>query len=123
MTSSKLLTDYTDYSITLVTGIADPSLIIEYFKNKEQEVTHLNFADHHKYTLSDIQKILSEYNKDKSIKKLILTTEKDAVKLMEFENHFGDVNMYILPINIAFEKQEEFEKQILNYVENNKRNS
>ena len=42
---------------------------------------------------------------------------------MEFENQFGDVNMYILPINIAFEKQEEFEKQILNYVENNKRNS
>ena len=71
----------------------------------------------------DIQKILNEYNKDKSIKKLILTTEKDAVKLMEFENHFGDVNMHILPINIAFERQEEFEKQILNYVENNKRNS
>ena len=123
MTSSKLLIDYKDYSITLVTGIADPSLIIEYFKNKEQEVTHLNFTDHHKYTLSDIQKILSEYNKDKSIKKLILTTEKDAVKLMEFESHFGDTNMYILPINIAFERKEEFEKQILNYVENNKRNS
>ena len=123
MTSSEFLVDFEDYSITLVTGIADPLLIIDYFKNKEQEVRHLNFADHHKYTLSDIQKILNEYNKDKSIKKLILTTEKDAVKLMEFENHFGDVNMYILPINIAFERQEEFEKQILNYVENNKRNS
>ena len=123
MTSSELLIDFKDYSITLVTGISDPSLIIGYFKNKEQEVRHQNFADHHKYTLSDIQKILNEYNKDKSIKKLILTTEKDAVKLMEFENHFGDVNIYILPINIAFEKQEEFEKQILNYVENNKRNN
>ena len=88
----------------------------------EQKIRHLNFADHHKYTLSDIQKILSTYDKDKSIKKLILTTEKDAVKLMEFKNHFGDANMYILPINIAFERQEEFEKQILNYVENNKRN-
>ena len=39
------------------------------------------------------------------------------------ENYFGDANIYILPINVAFEKQEEFEKQILNYVENNKRNS
>ena len=123
MTAPKLLVDFNDYSITLVTGIADPSLIIEYFKNKEQEVTHLNFADHHKYTLSDIQKILSEYNQDKSIKKLILTTEKDAVKLMEFESYFGDANMYILPINIAFEKQKEFEKKIIHYVEDNKRNS
>ena len=88
-------------------------------KEKGHTVNHIEIAAHHKYTLSDIQKILSEYNKDKSIKKLILTTEKDAVKLMEFENHFGYVNMYILPINIAFEKQEEFEKQILNYVAQN----
>ena len=40
-------------------------------------------------------------------------------KLTAFKNHFGDVNIYILPINIALEKQNEFEKQILNYVENN----
>ena len=92
-------------------------------KKNTQKVNHLNFLDHHKYTLSDIQKILKEYNKDKSIKKLILTTEKDAVKLMAFKNHFRDINVYILPINIALEKQEEFEKQIINYVENNKRNS
>ena len=123
MTSPELLANFKGYSITLVTGIADPSLIIDYLKNNEQKIRHLNFADHHKYTLSDIKKILSEYKEDKSIKKLILTTEKDAVKLMEFENRFGGVKVYLLPINIAFERQEEFEKQIINYVENNKRNS
>ena len=123
MTSHKLLPDFKNYSITLVTGIANPSLIIEYFKNKEQRVNHLNFADHHKYTLFDIQKILSEYNKDKSIKKLILTTEKDAVKLRGFKKELGNTNIYFAPIETVFEEKENFEKQILNYVTANKRNN
>ena len=123
MNSTESLVDFTGYSITLVTGIADSSLIIEYLSDNDQRITHLRFSDHHKYTLSNIQQILSTYDKDKSVKKVILTTEKDATKLMEFKSNFGERYIYILPINITFKDQKKFEKKILNYVEDNKRNS
>tara|TARA_B100001758_G_C18386598_1_gene600498 strand:+ start:772 stop:1812 length:1041 start_codon:yes stop_codon:yes gene_type:complete len=123
MKSSELLLEFKEFSITLVTGIADSSLIIDYLNNNQQRMVHLRFSDHHKYTIYDIHKILSTYDKDKSIKKLILTTEKDATKLMEFKNKFESRNVYVLPINVVFNEQKEFDTKILNYVENNKRNN
>ena len=86
-------------------------------------VSHLKYADHHNYTLKDIEDILTKYNQDNSAKKLILTTEKDAVKLRKFEKEFEDANIYFAPIEVAFAEKENFEKQILNYVTANKRNS
>ncbi|MBC8265706.1 MAG: tetraacyldisaccharide 4'-kinase [Flavobacteriales bacterium] len=111
------------YSITLVTGIANASTLVENLKNNNHTVSHLEYADHHNYTLNDIEDILNKYNQDNSTKKLILTTEKDAVKLRKFENKFGDANIYFAPIETGFEEKENFEKQILNYVTANKRNS
>ena len=119
MTSHKLLPDFKNYSITLVTGIANPSLIVDYCKKNTQKVNHLNFLDHHKYTLSDIQKILKEYNKDKSIKKLILTTEKDAVKLKKFLTQFKEENIYYIPIHIYIHKKDLFQEKLLDYVKKN----
>jgi tetraacyldisaccharide 4'-kinase len=70
-----------------------------------------------------MENILNNYRQDNSAKKLILTTEKDAVKLRKFENELGDANVYYAPIEVGFEEKENFEKQILNYVRSNKRNS
>ena len=71
----------------------------------------------------DIDNILNAYNKNKHRKKLILTTEKDAVKLINFKGKFERVNIYVLPIKIAFKEQTNFEKKILNYVAENTRNN
>jgi tetraacyldisaccharide 4'-kinase len=111
------------YSITLVTGIAIPTPLLENLTENEHSVSHLEYADHHNYTLRDIEDILTKYNQDNSAKKLILTTEKDAVKLREFEKELGDANVYFAPTETVFEEKENFEKQILNYVTANKRNS
>ena len=110
------------YSITLVTGIASPTPLLENLTENEHSVSHLEYADHHNYTLKDIEDILTKYNQDNSAKKLILTTEKDAVKLREFEKELGDANVYFAPTETVFEEKENFEKQILNYVKSNKRN-
>ena len=111
------------YSITLVTGIADSSSLLENLTENEHSISHLEYADHHNYTLKDIEDILNKYNQDNSVKKLILTTEKDAVKLRGFKKELGNVNVYFSPIETIFEEKENFEKQILNYVTANKRNS
>ena len=107
------------YSITLVSGIANPNPLVDYLQNAGHKVKHLKFADHHNYGSNDITNILNKYNQDGSAKKLILTTEKDAVKLRIFEKDFGTANVYYLPIGIEVEEKEKFEKQILNYVAKN----
>ena len=123
LTTNNILTTNEKYSITLVTAIANATPLLEMLKNSGHTVTHIKYADHHHYTLNDMENILNNYRKDNSEKKLILTTEKDAVKLRKFENEFGDANVYYAPIEVGFEEKENFEKQILNYVRANKRNS
>jgi len=107
------------YSITLVSGIANANPLIKYLKEKGHSVNHLKYSDHHNYTRNDIDTILAKYNAEKSTKKLILTTEKDATKLKQFLPHFKDVNFYYIPIEVKIEQSEKFKKQILDYVEKN----
>ena len=112
-----------EYNVLLITGISNPSLIIKKIKSQYKKIKHLSYKDHYNYTMSDVREILKEYNKDKSLKKLILTTEKDAVKLIEFKEFFTNINVYVLPIFNSFNKQKEFNNRILDYVEKNKRNN
>ena len=107
------------YNITLVSGIANTNPLIKYLEEKGHSINHLKYSDHHNYSSNDIDTILAEYNADKSIKKLILTTEKDATKLKQFLPHFKDVNFYYIPIEIKIDQSEKFKNQILDYVEKN----
>ena len=107
------------YSITLVSGIANTNPLIKYLEEKGHSINHLKYSDHHNYSSNDIETILAEYNADKSTKKLILTTEKDATKLKQFLPHFKDVNFYYIPIEIKIDQSKKFKNQILDYVEKN----
>jgi tetraacyldisaccharide 4'-kinase len=107
------------YSITLVTGIANAQPLVNHLEKAGHIIHHLEYPDHYKYTTKDIGNILVKHNADKSTKKLILTTEKDATKLREFKKQFGTENVYFAPIEVALEQSERFEKQILDYVAKN----
>ena len=93
--------------------------LTEHLKKQNRKVNLIKFPDHHHYTLKDIEKILLIHRKDKSRKKLILTTEKDATKLRQFSVYFNQENIYYIPIDIIINKEERFEKQILDYVKSN----
>jgi tetraacyldisaccharide 4'-kinase len=108
-----------DYSITLVCGIADPNPLFNHLEEQKRKVNLIKFTDHHNYTSKDIEKILLAHKKDKSIKKLILTTEKDASKLMQFAASFNGENLYYIPINVVINSKEIFEKQLFDYVTSN----
>ena len=104
-----------DYSITLVTGIANPEPLLKHLKEKAKNIHLIKFPDHHNYTLKDIEKILLIHRQDKSIKKLILSTEKDATKLRSFLSNFKQNNVYYIPIKILLNENKKFEKQLLDY--------
>lgn len=67
------LEDLKQREITLVTGIANPDPLIHYLKEKCLDFEHLKFKDHHSFTKNEIEKLNS--------RNLILTTEKDFVRL------------------------------------------
>ena len=93
-------------SFCLVTGIANPKPLTVFLESKNLEFEHLNFKDHHNFTPADI----AELNK----KELIVTTEKDFMRLKDYEVLKG--KLFYLPITIAIDKQSEFEGAIEAYL-------
>ena len=71
--------------------------------------------------MKDFNKILKEYNNDNNNNKIIITTEKDGVKLKRFLKHLNNATIYVLPIEIIFEKSNTFENRIINYVKSYRR--
>ncbi len=104
------------YDILLVTGIANPKPLINHLAKFSQRVKHLKFKDHHNFSDQDIKNILSEYKKLGEYK-LILTTEKDYVRLKTFD-YLREL-VYYWPINVNIDNKEEFNQTILDYVRKN----
>jgi tetraacyldisaccharide 4'-kinase len=114
------------YSILIVTGIAHPRLIPEYLKQFTSETEMVNFPDHHNYSNDDVRTIMAKFEQIKGAKKVIITTEKDAVRFAELPDlneQFKDA-LYYLPVKVKFldEEGKIFNKKILNYVGENKSN-
>lgn len=104
------------YDILLITGIANPKPLLEHLSKFSQRVKHLKFKDHHSFSDQDIKNIIAEYKKLGEYK-LILTTEKDYVRLKTFD-YLRDI-VYYWPINVNIDQQEEFNQIIMNYVRQN----
>ena len=54
-------------------------------------------------------------------KNIILTTEKDKVKLTNFIDYFKGIKIYYIQIKVNIENYEKFNNEILKYVTNYKR--
>ena len=112
------LNDLEEYQVLLVTGIANPTPLVNYFMSKNIQFEHLKYPDHHDFSEKEISKINTVFNKITSDKKIILTTEKDFVRL---ENQ---LDAKYLEIKTKFINHgQDFDKKIINYVEQSSRNS
>ena len=69
------------FEVLLITGIANPTPLLEFLTKKEIKFTHLKFADHHHFTSKEIEGIKQKIEIISDDKKLILTTEKDYSRL------------------------------------------
>lgn len=113
-------------TILLFTGIANPYPLQEYLRDKCSELVAIDFPDHHNYHKSDILAIRDKFESLFTRKKIIITTEKDVMRLInspylcELEN----LPVFYLPIEMRIHKQdrESFKNQIIKYVRKNKLN-
>ena len=115
-----------DYHVLLLTGIASPKQMEHDLKPMTKDITNLSFGDHHSFKGKDIDRI-NETFESMPEPRIIITTEKDAVRLRETEGLYEKVksNMYELPIKVSFmlDQQENFNEKIISYVRKNSRNS
>lgn len=108
------------YSVVLMTGIANAHSLEYYLKDKVQELIPYKFRDHHEFSAADLLGLQELYSKVRNERKIILTTEKDAMRLdkPELRELLSTLPIYYVPIEIGFhdKDEEEFNSQILNYV-------
>lgn len=108
--------------IILITGIVYAKNIKHSLEKQGFLVEHIEYNDHHEFKKENILKILEKYNSEKSFKTLILTTEKDAVRLKRFKTLFKNIPVYSMPIEIKCKNEEMFKNQIISYVKTNNKN-
>ena len=115
-----------DCHILLLTGIASPQQMIEDISPRCPHITPLTFGDHHTFTSSDVARINNEFAALPH-PKMIITTEKDATRLIAVEGLSEEVRgaMFALPVKIRFMlgQEESFNEKIIGYVRKNSRNS
>lgn len=112
-----------DYSILLLTGIAHTYPLREYYKGNISELIHMKYDDHHEYTKEDVKKILEKFDNIVNENKIILTTEKDAMRLAipGVFKALEKLPIFYIPITINFHDDDgaEFKKEIIDYVAKN----
>ncbi len=115
-----------DFHVLLLTGIASPKQMEHDLKPMTKDITNLSFGDHHSFKGKDIDRINDAFESIPE-PRIIITTEKDAVRLRETEGLYEKVksNMYELPIKVSFmlDQQDNFNEKIISYVRKNSRNS
>lgn len=108
-----------NYHALLVTGIASPKQMEHDLKPMVKSMQSLSFGDHHRFKNKDITRI-NEAFEQMPEPRLIITTEKDAVRLKETEGLYEIVkkSIYELPIKVSFmlEQEDIFNDKIISYV-------
>ena len=81
----------------------------------------MHYPDHHSFSVRDIQKVIRAFDKILSKTKMVVTTEKDMVRLLhpEILDLIRHLPFCYLPIEVKMHSnnQETFDQYILNYVE------
>ena len=121
------LDNISNKQVLLVAGIASTKSLEDELANKANNLHTLFFPDHHFYDKSDI-KVIEKQFADLKGDKIVITTEKDAVRLQSLTYLSKELKerLYYIPIEVSFledEENESFNNKIINHVRNYQTNS
>ena len=113
------LTTGTD--VLLICAIARADYLVSYLKTKVNSIQAIEYSDHHFFERTDIGSLKRSYNALNARNKIIITTEKDAIRL---EEHWElireyDLPIFVLPVKVGFEAaddEEAFQDSIADYL-------
>ncbi len=110
--------------ILLLTGIARPEPLKKELENRGANVTLMKYPDHHHFTSNELKEIATKFASLPSEKRMIITTEKDAERIVG-RNDLPIIikdNIYTIPIKVKITEDEKmFNQIIVDYVRKNQR--
>jgi tetraacyldisaccharide 4'-kinase len=107
-----------DTEVLLICGIANPKPLKEFLNKHVGSFDEMRFADHHIFNSTDLRDIKRHFEKNASPQQVILTTEKDGVRLQKFAAELSGYPIYVLPIRhrILFDQQTAFETSVISFI-------
>jgi tetraacyldisaccharide 4'-kinase len=113
---TKTITEDTD--VLLICGIANPRPLKAFITAQTNSYDLLKFPDHHIFSIDDLEDIKLQFNKMNAAKKIILTTEKDGVRLMKFQEEIKLLPIFVIPIKhkFLFDEGAIFDDSIVQYI-------
>lgn len=88
--------------VLLACGIANPGPLKQYIQEESASYDAIYYRDHYIFTIDDLKEIRQRFEKIKAADKMILVTEKDAVRLVKFAAELKDMPVYVQPIETYF---------------------
>lgn len=95
--------------VVLLTAIAHPEPMEKYLSEKFKIIHHYRFADHHYFSAEEIAEIQKTYFSEKNRNRILVTTEKDSMRLIygTLSKHLETIPLFSLPIEPYFLFQDE----------------
>ncbi len=95
--------------IIALAGLADNAPFFTYCKQQYAVVDSFSFPDHYAYKPEDAAQILEVLRREKGKNAVLLTTEKDAVKLKSLATTemWSKISIFALPIQVALDPIQE----------------
>ena len=94
-----------DKAVLAVSGIAHPQAFIDTISEQQyQIIARHDFADHHHYTATDVDRLITEAKQTNAV---VLCTSKDAVKLQPLWPSEPAVPLYVLEVGLHFPEDHE----------------
>lgn len=112
-----------DTEVLLITGIANPKPLKKYLEDHIQTYQMMHYNDHHIFSIDDWRDIKKRFEGIQEEKKIIITTEKDAMRLQKFAQEIDGMPFYVLPIQhkFLFNESDKFIQFIIEFIENFKK--
>ena len=93
-----------EMDILLISAIARTDYLIDYLESNVNFVGTHTYEDHHYFSSTDMNNLKTTFEKLESSKKIILTTEKDAMRL-DLHRSFLIKNrlpIFVMPVEVGF---------------------
>ncbi|MCZ2459936.1 MAG: tetraacyldisaccharide 4'-kinase [Chitinophagales bacterium] len=111
-------TELTGKDILLISGIANPASLKKFVESNSAYYEAMLFPDHHIFTIDDWHDIKRRFEKNTAKNKIMLSTEKDAVRLIKFKNELRENPFYVIPVRhrFLFNEGDHFNSTIINFI-------
>jgi len=110
-----------NYDVMLVSGIASSENLKRFIRPQVKNLYSFDFSDHHRFTRNDIETITEAFGNMESPTKLLLTTEKDAVRLLPYHAWIIDKKLpiFVQPVSVEFFEEDKklFDEEITGWLE------